>query len=155
MVNATTAPAPAPPKRRRWLRILGWLLLTLILLLLVVYFVATSSPFFKGVILPKVSKAMNATITVSDAGISPFSHVVLRDLKVQTTKEPRRYPAVTGIVHGRFDLMDGPGFFDAPVIRSRHWEIGRLNHVCQQKHKAHCYSQHSLYQYVEKKHYPS
>src|SRR6185436_4134720 len=85
MANATTAPAPTAPKRRRWLRILGWLLLTLILLALVVYFVATSSFFFKGVILPRVGKAMNATITVSDAGISPFSQVMLRDLKVQTT----------------------------------------------------------------------
>src|SRR5437667_4659296 len=83
MADATTA--SIPPKRRRWLRLLSWLFLVFILLLLAVYFVGTSSAFFKGVILPKVGKAMNATITVSDAAISPFSQVVLRDLKVQTT----------------------------------------------------------------------
>ena len=47
------------------------------------YLVATSSAFLKGVILPKVSKALGAEVTVTDAQISPFSHVSLRDLKVQ------------------------------------------------------------------------
>jgi len=56
-----------------------------IVLLVVMYFVATSSGFFKGVILPRVGKAMNAQVTVSDASISPFSKVVLHNLKVQTT----------------------------------------------------------------------
>jgi len=37
------------------------------------------------VILPRVSKALNANITVSDASISPFHQVVLHNLKVQTT----------------------------------------------------------------------
>src|SRR5213592_2409286 len=76
---------PAPKRRRRWPRILGGIFLGLILLFVVVYFVGTSSAVFKGVILPKVGKAMNATITVSSASITPFSHVVLRDLKVQTS----------------------------------------------------------------------
>src|SRR5437899_4953037 len=83
MADAMTV--PAVPKRRRWLRLLAWIVLALILLLVVVYFVATSSAFFKGVILPKVGKGMNATITVSDAAISPFHQVVLRGLKLQTT----------------------------------------------------------------------
>ncbi len=77
--------AAAPRKTRSWLRLLVWTFFALLVLLLAVYFVGTSSAFFKGVILPKVSTALHATVTVSDASISPFHSVVLRDLKVQTT----------------------------------------------------------------------
>ncbi len=49
-----------------------------------VYFVATSSAFLKGVILPRVSQALGAKVTVADAQISPFNHVLLRNLKVQS-----------------------------------------------------------------------
>ncbi|HEY5909292.1 MAG TPA: AsmA family protein [Verrucomicrobiae bacterium] len=84
MTDATVT-SPAPRKRRGWLRVLVWLAGIFVVLLVVVYFVATSSAFFKGVILPKASAALNATITVSDASISPFSQVVLRDFKLQTT----------------------------------------------------------------------
>jgi len=57
----------------------------LVILLIILYFVATSAAFLKGVILPRVSKALNAEITVGDASISPFSQVVLRQLTVKTT----------------------------------------------------------------------
>jgi uncharacterized protein involved in outer membrane biogenesis len=81
----TTLDASAPRKGRGWLRKLAWIAGGFILLLVVAYFVATSSAFFKSVILPRVSKAVGADITVSDASISPFSQVTLRNLKVQTT----------------------------------------------------------------------
>src|ERR1035438_4573609 len=71
------------PKRTRWLRKLAWLAGIVVVLLVVVYFVATSSAFLKGFILPKVSKSLGVDVTVADAQISPFSHVLLRDLKVQ------------------------------------------------------------------------
>lgn len=106
MADATTTAAtpPAPRKRRRWLKITGWVLGVLIVLVVVVYFVATSSAFFKGVILPKVSAALNAKVTVSDASISPFSQVVLRNLKVETTgSEPL---ATVAEVRARYSLMD-------------------------------------------------
>lgn len=77
-------PNPSP-KRGGWLRKLVWLAGILVVLLVVVYFVATSSAFLKGVILPGVSKSLGAEVTVADAQISPFSHVSLRDLKVQPT----------------------------------------------------------------------
>lgn len=80
-----TPTAQGPPKRRGWLRKLIWVAGTLLILLVVFYFVATSSAFFKGVILPKISKALNATVTVEEASISPFSQVVLRNLQVRTT----------------------------------------------------------------------
>ncbi len=84
MADATIT-TPAPRKRHGLLRILAWIVGIFILLLVVVYFVATSAAFLKKVILPKVSASLDANVTVSDASISPFKQVVLRDLKVQTT----------------------------------------------------------------------
>jgi uncharacterized protein involved in outer membrane biogenesis len=96
--------SPAPRKRRSWLRAVVWVLGILIILVVVVYFVATSSGFLKAMILPKVSKAINAEVTVSDASISPFSQVVLHNLKVQTTGSE---PLVTAPeVRLRYSLMD-------------------------------------------------
>ncbi|SPE61315.1 exported hypothetical protein [Verrucomicrobia bacterium] len=81
----TTVPSPTPKKRHRGLRVLAWVVLVLVVLLVVAYFVGTSSAFLKGVILPRVGKSLNAQVTVSDASISPFKQIVLRNLKVQTT----------------------------------------------------------------------
>src|SRR5215471_13813483 len=75
----------AAPKRRRWLRVVVWVFAAFVVLLGVIYFVVTSSAFFKGVILPRVSKAIGASVTVADSSISPFSRVVLHDLKIQTS----------------------------------------------------------------------
>jgi hypothetical protein len=83
MADATVS-SPAPEKRRSWLRLLAWMLGSLGALVIIVYLVTTSSAFFKHVILPRVGKALNADITVSDASISPFHQVVLHHLKVQT-----------------------------------------------------------------------
>ena len=70
-------------KRRGWLRLVLWAAGGLVGLLVVIYFVVTSSAFFKGVILPRVSAAIHADVTVSAASIHPFKQVVLRDLKIQ------------------------------------------------------------------------
>src|SRR5579859_2423861 len=103
MADATVS-SPPPRRSRRWLRAIAWIVGILILLVVVVYFVGTSSAFFKGMILPKVSKALNATVTVSEASISPFSQVLLHDLKVQTTGSE---PLVTAPeVRLRYSLMD-------------------------------------------------
>src|SRR5215813_8806700 len=81
---ADTTQAPTPRRRRRWLKVLGWLLGVFVVLLVVTYFVGTSSAFFKGVILPRVSKSLNAKVTVTDASINPFKQVILKNLKVET-----------------------------------------------------------------------
>jgi uncharacterized protein involved in outer membrane biogenesis len=99
--NATT---PAPRRRRSWLRILGWVVGLFVVLLVVLYFVATSSAFLKGVILPRVSKAMGADVTVSDASISPFSQVILHSLKVQAPGQEAL--VVAPEVRLRYSLMD-------------------------------------------------
>ncbi|HEU0038016.1 MAG TPA: hypothetical protein VFR76_01965, partial [Verrucomicrobiae bacterium] len=70
------------PKRGRWLRRLMAAAAVLVVLLVALYFVATSGPFVKGVIVPRVGTAMNAEISVGDAQVSPFSKVVLRDVKL-------------------------------------------------------------------------
>ncbi|MBI3850939.1 MAG: AsmA family protein [Verrucomicrobia bacterium] len=80
-----TTPGLKIAKRSSWGRKLAFIFGGLLLLLILFYFVATSAAFFKGVILPRVSKVMHADITVADASISPFSQVTLRGLKVQTT----------------------------------------------------------------------
>lgn len=75
--------ASRPLKRRKWLRLLAWIAGAVVVLVVAAYFIVTSSAFFKGVILPRVSQAIQAQVTVNSAAIHPFRQVVLRDLKVQ------------------------------------------------------------------------
>lgn len=100
----TTLTARAPRKRHGWLRAIAWVVGILMVLLVVAYFAVTSSAFFTGVILPRVGKAINAQVTVSEASISPFSQVVLRNLKLQPTGAE---PLLTvNEVRLRYSLMD-------------------------------------------------
>lgn len=90
-------------KRGGWLRKLAWAAGILVVLVVVVYFVATSSGFLTGVILPKVSKSLGADVTVTSAQISPFSHVGLSDLKVQSAGDE---PLLTvKEIHANYSLM--------------------------------------------------
>ena len=99
----TTVRTLASGKRRGWLRAMAWVFGMLIVLLAAMYFVATSGAFFKGVILPRIGKVIHAQVTVSSASISPFSQVVLQNLKVQTTGSE---PLVTAAeVRLRYSLM--------------------------------------------------
>jgi uncharacterized protein involved in outer membrane biogenesis len=97
-----------PKKRRRWLRRLAGAIVVLLVLLVAVYFIATSSAFLKGVILPRVGAALNSSVTISGASIHPFSGIVLRDLKVQPNGQP---PLVTApevrVRYHLFDLLGG------------------------------------------------
>ena len=115
----TTVTAPAPKKRRGWLRAIGWLLGILMVLLVAVYVVATSAFFFKGVILPRVGKAIHAEVTVSDASISPFTQVVLRDLKVQTAgAEPLVTAAEVRLRYSLLDIIGGNIHVDEIALSS-------------------------------------
>ncbi len=110
---------PASPKRHRWLRVLGWVVGVLIVLLVIFYFVATSSAFFKGVILPRVSRSMNAKVTVTDASIHPFSYVVLRGLKVQTTgPEPLLTAQEARLRYSLRDILGGNMKIDEITVAS-------------------------------------
>src|SRR5688572_5911517 len=107
---------------RRWLRWIGIIFGVLVLLLVVAYFVGTSEWALKSVILPKVSTAMNANVTVESANIAPFSAVTLRGLKVETkgaeplvtAKEVRARYSLTDIVKGNINVSEV--FLESPVI---------------------------------------
>ena len=101
-------------KKRRWPRRIVVALLVIVVPLVVGYFVATSEPFFKGVILPRAGKALNAKITVEQASIKPFSAITLRGLKVHTTgsvplatvKETRVRHSLTDILRGNIKVSE-------------------------------------------------
>ncbi|HUZ07048.1 MAG TPA: AsmA family protein, partial [Candidatus Paceibacterota bacterium] len=107
-MSDTIAVSSPPKKRRRWLRWLAWSSAILLVLIVAIYFVATSSAFLKAVILPRVGSALNATVTVSDASIHPFSGIVLDDLKVQPNGQS---PLVTAsevrVSYHLFDILGG------------------------------------------------
>ena len=67
----------------RALRIAVWSVGVLLPLLLVAYLVVTSSGFIKRVILPRVSAAIHADVTVADISVHPFSKITVHGLKVQ------------------------------------------------------------------------
>ncbi|MGA2179033.1 MAG: AsmA family protein [Verrucomicrobiota bacterium] len=74
-------------KQRSWLQralpIATWVAGVLVILTLVGYLVVTSSGFIKRVILPRVSAAIHADVTVTDISVHPFSKITVRGLKVQ------------------------------------------------------------------------
>ena len=92
-----------PSRKFRWLKILGVVFGVLLVLLVVTYFVATSAWCLKSVILPRVSTATGATITVEDASISPFSSVALTGLRIQTTGAEPLFTAKS--ILARYSLM--------------------------------------------------
>src|SRR6266536_2037609 len=122
MPNETTD-SLKPVKRRSWRRKLLALCGCLVVLLAVLYFVATSAAFLKSVVLPRVSKSLNAEITVGDASLSPFSQVVLRQLIVKTTgaepllqaNEVRLRYSLWSIVRGNIKVDEVT--LDSPTIQ--------------------------------------
>ena len=76
----------------------------LLILLVLAYFVGTSGAFLKSVVLPRVGKAMNATVTVDDLSLSPFSSVSIKGLKVATQGDT---PLLTAAeIQVRYSLVD-------------------------------------------------
>ncbi|NBV23838.1 MAG: AsmA family protein [Proteobacteria bacterium] len=102
--NAASSSAPVAPKKGGLLKKLGIAAAALLVLLVVAYFVVTGAMFQKGVVLPRVAKAIGADLTVEDTEISPFSSVVLRGVKLQI---PGGEPIFTAKeIHARYNLMD-------------------------------------------------
>jgi hypothetical protein len=119
MANETKTGSRPP---RRWLRRFGYFFGGLILVLVIAYFVGTSSWALKSIILPKVSTAMNAKVTVDNASISPFSAVTLNGLKVETTgteplvsaKEVRLRYSLMDIIKGNINVSEVT--LESPVV---------------------------------------
>lgn len=93
----------SPLKRGGWLRKLLWLGGVLVVLLVVAFFVVTSGAFVKAVVLPKVSAALNADLAVGDVQFSPFSQLVLRDVKL--TPQGAEPLLTASLVRTRYDLF--------------------------------------------------
>ena len=100
----TSTKSSSPKGGRNWLKLLLNVGAVIVVLVLVVYFFATSSFFLKSVVLPRVSSALNASVTAGSASIHPFSEITLRNLKVQAAgKEPL---VTVNEVHLRYHLWD-------------------------------------------------
>jgi hypothetical protein len=130
MANETQTVSKPP---RRWLRRISYFFGGIILLLVIAYFVGTSSWALKSVILPKVSTAMNAKVTVDDASISPFSAVTLNGLKVETTgteplvsaKEVRLRYSLMDIIKGNINVSEVT--LESPVVNLVTTADGKTN----------------------------
>ncbi len=77
--------------------------LFLIFLLLVGYFVASSSWFLQSVIVPRIGKAMNSTLTIGDLELRPFSEITLAQVKLTPNGAEPLFEAKR--VHARYKLM--------------------------------------------------
>jgi hypothetical protein len=96
-----------------------WAAGILIVLVLALYFVGTSSAFFKGVILPRVSASLHADVTVSDASIHPFNEIILLDLKIQPKgQEPVVTVPEVRLRYSLFDIIRGNLHVDEVALRS-------------------------------------
>jgi len=109
-------------KRKSWLFKLGIVAAGLFVLVVAAYFVATSGAFIKGVILPKAGAAMNADISASDISLSPWSELVVSDLKLTPKGQPTLFEAkeirakysLWDILHGKIVVSEAG--VTAPVI---------------------------------------
>ena len=100
--------------RQRALPIAAWAAGVLVILLVAAYFIVTSSGFIKRVILPRVSAAIHADVTVTDISVHPFSKITVRGLKVQakgqepfiTAPELRASYSLWSILHGNLRVYE-------------------------------------------------
>ena len=121
MKHAT--PESNSPKKRSWLKWLGWCFASLVVLVAAIYWFATSNAFFQRFVLPRLGAALQADLSVGNAEISPFSRVVLHDLTLtpQGGDTVLRASSITAhydlisILHGKF-LMDELSVVDPTVI---------------------------------------
>ena len=82
--------------------------MVLVILMVVAYFVVTSPAFIKGVVLPRVSGAIHANVTVSDISSHPFNQIVLRDLKVQAKGQAPVFTAPeVSVSYHLWDILGG------------------------------------------------
>ena len=72
-------------------------------LVIVAFFVVTSGGFIKSVVLPKVGTALNADLTVGAVEFSPFSQLVLHDVKL--TPNGKDTLLTASLVRARYSLL--------------------------------------------------
>ena len=104
--------------RSRWLK---WTAIPIVLVVLA-YGIASSAPFVRSFVLPRVGDAMRSDLTVGNLSFSPFSSLTLRDLKVTprggatllTASEIRVRYSLIDILRGRISV--GELAMENPVV---------------------------------------
>src|ERR1039458_2610712 len=99
-------------KQRSWLQralpIAAWVAGVLAVVMVVAYPVVTSSGFIKRVILPRVSAAIHADVTVTDISVHPFSKITVRGLKVQAKgQEPFITAPEVSVSYSLWSILGG------------------------------------------------
>ena len=101
-------PNAIPAPRRRWRRAMALVCLGCIALVVVAYFTLTSSTFLKGVVLPRLGSNLNARVESDLITLRPFSGVVIRGLRLETTGSTPLLTLREGRVRYRFmPLLSG------------------------------------------------
>lgn len=119
-----TVASTSSNKGRRWLRRLVWFAAIVVVLLIAVYFVATSSAFIKGVILPRAGTALNADIMAGDVALHPFSGLDLRDLQVTAKgQKPLLTAAEIRVRYHLLDILGGNIHVDEIALVSPHIQL--------------------------------
>ncbi len=123
----------AAPRPKSWRRKLFWVVLGFLLLLVALYFGVTSAAFLKKVVLPQLSQALKADITVAELQVSPFRRLVLQDVKIQpwnaepvlTVKEARANYSLFSILRGNIKVSELT--LESPVLTIVEDADGRSN----------------------------
>src|ERR1035438_5664791 len=107
-----------PSRLRIAIRIAAWIAGVLVILTLVAYPVVTSSGFIKRVILPRVSAAIRADVTVTDISVHPFSKITVRGLKVQAKgQEPVITASEVRASYSLWSILRGnPRVYEATLV---------------------------------------
>lgn len=106
------------PRRSRWPIFFGGF----VLFLVVLYFIASSGPFLRAVVIPMVSSQLKSEITVEELSLSPFSSLRLRGVKIvphgsaplATIAEVRIRYGLISILSGKIDVSEIT--LDSPAI---------------------------------------
>lgn len=99
-----TAKPPSNTRRRRWLVIAGGF----VLLLVIGWFVLTSGPAVKAVVLPRVASALKADLSVEGLQLSPFSSLELSQVRLAPSgAEPLAEIAGVKVRYSLFQLLGG------------------------------------------------
>ncbi len=97
-----------PRKPVNWRRRLAWVGGVLLTLTLVLWFIVSSGWFFRDVVLTRIEKSLAAEITASRIDWSPFSGVVLGDVRLTTSGDAPLFEAArVELAFSAWDLWNG------------------------------------------------
>lgn len=108
-----TAKSAKPNRRRKWLIAAG----AMGLLLFAGWFVLTSGPVVKALVLPRVSAALHADLTVEELRLSPFSGIELKNVTLTPVGgQPLAEIANVKVRYRLFKLLGGAIALDEVVL---------------------------------------